>query len=90
MIACALYLEHKKESLACQITSPFSKKIVCFCTEIFKILFNNNPSLLLNGEFIWQASASSLTIELHAWNVHEKGVKINWLRWCRERLAGAH
>ena len=45
----------KEESLACQITSPFNKKIGCIC-------FN---SLLLNGEVIWQASDSSLYKELH-------------------------
>ena len=46
----------KEESLACQIASPFYKKIGCFCTPIFLILFNKKPGLLLNGH----ASDSSL------------------------------
>ena len=39
------YLPHacrslvKEESLACQITSPFNKKIGSFCEAIFLILF---------------------------------------------------
>ena len=32
------------------------KKIGCFCQAIFLILFQKQPSLLLNGEVIWQAS----------------------------------
>ena len=39
----------KEESLACQITSPFNKKIGCFCKAIILILFKKQPSLLLNG-----------------------------------------
>ena len=52
-------------SLARQITSAFNKKIGCFCKAIFLILSYKQPSLLLNGKVIWQASDSSLTKEFH-------------------------
>ena len=49
----------KGESQACQITSPFNKKIGCFCKA-------KQPSLLLNGEVIWHAGGSLITKEVHA------------------------
>ena len=40
----------KGESLTCQITSPFNKKIGCFCKAIILILLSKTTRLLLNGE----------------------------------------
>ena len=37
----------KGESLAYQITSPFNKKIGCFCKEIFLILFSKTTQLIV-------------------------------------------
>ena len=62
VISCSWSSLDKGESLACHITSPFNKKMGCFCTAIFLTLFKKQPSLLLNGE----ASDSSLSKELHA------------------------
>ena len=46
----------KEESLACQIAYPFNNKLGCFLCKIKKIAIQKQPSLLLNGEAIWQAS----------------------------------
>ena len=59
------YLD-QKESLACQIASPFNKEMGCYWKAIFFILFKNQPGLLLNWEVILQASVSSLSKDLHA------------------------
>ena len=40
------YLD-KEESLACLITSPFNKKMGCFCKAIFLILFKNITQLIV-------------------------------------------
>ena len=56
----------KEESLACQITSPFNKKMGAFCMATFLIYFKKQLSLLLNGEVIWQSSDSSSSKELHS------------------------
>ena len=56
----------KEESLACQITSPFNKKMGAFCMATFLIYFKKQLSLLLNGEVIWQSSGSSSSKELHS------------------------
>ena len=53
-----------EESLACQITSPFNKKIGRYSEAIFLFLFKKTS--LLNGEVLWQASDSSLSKALHA------------------------
>ena len=45
---------------------PIQQKDRLFCKAIFSFLLRKQPSLLLNGEVIWQASDFSLTKELHA------------------------
>ena len=47
----------KGESLACQITFPFNQKIGCLKLDLFNFILKQ-PSFLLNGEVIWQASDS--------------------------------
>ena len=37
----------KRESLACQITSPFNKKIGCLCKATFLILFAKTTQLIV-------------------------------------------
>ena len=44
---------------------PIQQKDRLFCKAIFSFLLRKQPSLLLNGEVIWQASDFSLTKELH-------------------------
>ena len=51
----------KEVSVACQITSPYNKKIDCFL-----IWFKNQLSLLLNRDVIWKPSDTSLSKKLHA------------------------
>ena len=57
----------KEESLA----SPFNKKISYFWKTTY---FMKQPSLLLNGKVIWQASDSSLYKELHVQSIRLKQV----------------
>ena len=40
-------LPDKRESLACQITSPVDKKLGCLCMAIFSILFMKTPQLIV-------------------------------------------
>ena len=51
--------------MACQITSQFNKKIGCFVNQSYYFYFKKQHSSLLNGEVIWQAIDSSLSLELH-------------------------
>ena len=53
----------KEEALACQITSPFNKKIGCFVRQTFQFYFLKQPSLLSNGKL---AIDTSLTKDLYA------------------------
>ena len=44
---------------------PIQQKDRLFCKAIFSFLLRKQPSLLLNGEVIWQASDFPLSKELH-------------------------
>ena len=56
--------------MACQITSPFNKKIGSFCQAIFLILFAKTTQLIVEWEVIWQASDSFLSQELNEYSVN--------------------
>ena len=57
---------YKEETLAChRYNFPIQQKYRLFNGVFFKFYFIKQPSLLLNGEVIWQASDWSLSKELH-------------------------
>ena len=61
--ACPWSSLDKGESLACQITSPFNKKIGSFCKALFLISFAKTTQLIVEwGSYL---ASSSLTKELH-------------------------
>ena len=49
----ALNILVKKEILACNITSPFNQKLVCFVNPIKKLYYTKQPIFLLNWKVIF-------------------------------------
>ena len=59
--------------------SPFNNKLFCFLKKI-KDCLTKQAIFLLNGDFIWQASDSPLTKELHGLTVSFSTHSIGLLR----------